>query len=85
MNAPFDGQSRGAALAWSTKLYYGVGQAAEGLKTGAFGVFLLFYYSQVLGLPASWTGAAVAIALVVDAITDPLAGSISDRSSTFGT
>ncbi len=66
-------------LSWSTKLLYGVGQISEGLKTGAFGVFLLFYYSQVLGLSPSLTGIAVGIALVFDAITDPLAGSISDR------
>lgn len=72
-------------LPWSVKLLYGLGQISEGLKTGAFGVFLLFYYSQVLGLSATWTGLAVGIALVVDAITDPLAGSISDRfRSRFG-
>jgi len=72
-------QTAALPLSWSVKLLYGVGQVAEGLKTGAFGVFLLFYYSQVLGLPATMTGIAVAIALVFDAITDPLAGSISDR------
>jgi len=74
-----------APLSLATKLYYGVGQTAEGLKNGAFGVFLLFYYSQVLGLGASYAGLAVGIALVFDAITDPLAGSISDRfKSRFG-
>lgn len=74
-----------APLSLATKLYYGIGQTAEGLKNGAFGVFLLFYYSQVLGLGASYAGLAVGIALVFDAITDPLAGSISDRfKSRFG-
>ena len=74
-----------APLSLATKLLYGVGQAAEGLKNGAFGVFLLFYYSQVLGLGASYAGLAVGIALVFDAVTDPLAGSISDRfKSRFG-
>jgi len=74
-----------APLSFATKLLYGVGQAAEGLKNGAFGVFLLFYYSQVLGLGASYAGLAVGIALVFDAVTDPLAGSVSDRfSSRFG-
>lgn len=72
-------------LPWSVKLLYGVGQVSEGLKTGAFGVFLMFYYSQVMGLPATMTGVAVAIALVFDAVTDPLAGSLSDRfRSRFG-
>ena len=68
-----------APLSFATKFLYGLGQAAEGLKNGAFGVFLLFYYSQVLGLGASYAGLAVGIALLFDAITDPLAGSVSDR------
>jgi Na+/melibiose symporter-like transporter len=56
-----------------------VGQVAEGLKNGAFGVFLFFYYVQVLGLSGTYAGLAVGIALIVDAITDPIAGSISDN------
>ena len=46
---------------------------------GAFSVFVFFYYTQVLGLPTHLTGVAVLIALIVDAITDPLIGSWSDN------
>ncbi len=60
------------------KLWFGVGQAAEGMKNAAFNSFLLLFYSQVLGLPAYLGGLALGIALVVDAITDPMTGSISD-------
>ena len=66
-------------LKFGTKFAYGFGQAGEGLKNGAFGVFLFFYYNQVLALSGTLAGLAVGIALVVDAITDPLAGSISDN------
>jgi GPH family glycoside/pentoside/hexuronide:cation symporter len=62
------------------KLAYGVGQLAEGLKNGAFETFLLFYYNQVLGLPGTLSGAALMIALIFDAVTDPLAGSLSDAT-----
>lgn len=62
----------------STKLAYGVGQLAEGIKNTAFSVFLLFYYNQVLGLPGAWTGLALGIATLVDAISDPVMGSVSD-------
>jgi Na+/melibiose symporter-like transporter len=62
------------------KLAYGVGQIAEGLKNGAFETFLLFYYNQVLGLPGTLSGAALMIALIFDAVTDPLAGSLSDAT-----
>jgi Na+/melibiose symporter-like transporter len=63
----------------STKLYYGLGSVAEGTKNTAFNVFLLFYYNQVLGLSGTLSGAAIFVALCVDAITDPLMGSISDN------
>jgi Na+/melibiose symporter-like transporter len=66
-------------LGFRTKLTYGFGQAAEGLKNGAFGVFLFFYYNQVLALSGTLAGLAVGIALVFDAVTDPMAGSISDN------
>ena len=69
----------------STKVFQGVGALPDTLKNFAFGTFLLFYYNQVLGLPASWASAAIMIALVFDALTDPLMGSISDRLKTrFG-
>jgi len=61
------------------KFAYGSGQAAEGLKNGAFGVFLFFYYNQVLALSGTYAGLAVGIALMFDAITDPLVGSLSDN------
>jgi len=66
-------------LTFNTKFAYGVGQLAEGLKNSALNTFVLFYYNQVLGLPGTLAGLAVAIALVFDAVSDPLAGSISDN------
>ena len=62
-----------------TKVSYGIGQASEGIKNGAFNVFVFFYYAQVLDLSTTYTGLAVFIALVFDAVTDPLIGSLSDN------
>lgn len=70
---------------FSSKLAFGVGQFAEGLKNTGFGLFILFYYNQVLGLSGTLAGAALFIALMFDAVTDPLAGSLSDNwKSKFG-
>ena len=66
-------------VTFNTKFAYSVGQVAEGLKNSALGMFVLFYYNQVLGLSATLVGFALFIALLFDAITDPLAGSISDN------
>ena len=62
-----------------TKLSYGVGQLSDGVKQSAFSTFLFFYYNQVLGLSGSLAGMAALLALMVDAITDPMVGQISDR------
>ncbi len=67
------------ALTFNAKFAYGIGQLAEGLKNSALGTFILFYYNQVLGLPGTLAGTAIAIALIFDAVTDPLAGSLSDN------
>ena len=67
------------SLTRNTKFAYGIGQLAEGLKNSALGTFVLFYYNQVLDLPGTLAGLALLIALLFDAVTDPLAGSISDN------
>ncbi len=67
------------SLGFNAKFSYGVGQAAEGVKNATFSMFVLFYYNQVLDLPATLAGLALFIALIFDALTDPLAGSISDN------
>lgn len=66
-------------IAFGSKLSFGVGQMAEGLKNAAFGMLVLFYYNQVLGVPGTLCGLALGIALIFDAVTDPLAGSLSDN------
>lgn len=61
------------------RLFFGLGQAAESVKNWGFSTLLLIYYIQVLGASGSLAGAAIAIALVFDAITDPAVGSLSDN------
>ena len=63
---------------WKTRIAFGLGSFAEGIKGGAFNFLLLFYYNQVLGLSGGLSGIALAVAVLFDAITDPLAGSLSD-------
>ena len=62
-----------------TKLAFGVGASAEAAVGIGFLAFNLLFYYNVLGLPAKWCGTAVMIALLVDAISDPIMGALSDR------
>ncbi|MEM1132140.1 MAG: MFS transporter [Pseudomonadota bacterium] len=62
-----------------TRLAYGIGSLAYATKDNAFNYFLLFFYSQVLGVPASLAGLVLSIALALDAISDPMVGLWSDK------
>jgi GPH family glycoside/pentoside/hexuronide:cation symporter len=68
-------------LSWSVKAGYGLGQIAEGVKNAGFNFFLFFFYTQVLGVNPSQAGAVLLVATVIDALTDPLMGFLSDRST----
>jgi Na+/melibiose symporter-like transporter len=63
------------------KFQYSVGAIANGIKTDMFTFFLLFFYSRVIGLDPLLASLAIGAALIVDSITDPLMGTISDRTN----
>lgn len=62
-----------------TKLFYGFGSVAFGVKDNGFGTFLLLYYNQVLGLPEELVGFAIMLALIADGLFDPIIGWASDH------
>lgn len=62
-----------------TQFFYGFGSISIGIKNNLLGTYLLIYYNQVLGLDAGIVALAMALALVVDAVSDPLVGIWSDR------
>ena len=67
------------------KLSFGLGGGVNAIKTDFFVWYLGAYYLTVLGLNPILTGTALLIALFVDAISDPLIGTVSDRiKSKFG-
>jgi len=77
--------SGGSRVATRTKLYFGVGAGGEAASMWTFNALLLIFYQQILGLPAGLASVALGLAIVADAITDPLIGAISDRfRSRFG-
>jgi GPH family glycoside/pentoside/hexuronide:cation symporter len=71
-----------APLPTRLAFFHGLGSIAYGVKDNGFSTFLLLYYNQVLGMDASLVGAALALALVLDAFVDPLIGHFSDRTYT---
>jgi Na+/melibiose symporter-like transporter len=68
-----------------TKLFFGIGSAAETIALFSLGSYALLYYNQVLGLPGWLGGLAISLSFVLDGFADPVIGSISDRTrSRFG-
>lgn len=65
-------------LGLGTRLSYGAGAVVNGVKNAAFTTYLLFYYNQVVGVPASVVSTAIALTLLVDAFADPFLGRWSD-------
>ncbi|MDA1077149.1 MAG: MFS transporter, partial [Proteobacteria bacterium] len=62
-----------------TRISFGVGSTAEAICLYSFGLLSMLYYNQVLGLSATLAGLAPTIALIFDAVSDPLIGAWSDR------
>lgn len=67
-------------LPMKTKLAFGVGSAAEAIALYSVSSFAILFYNQILGVPAHLAGLAVSASLILDAISDPLVGSWSDRT-----
>lgn len=67
-------------LSWGRRLGYGVGDGALNLFFTTATLFLLFYYTDVLGLSPATAGWVFAGALVWDAIFDPWMGYVANRT-----
>ncbi|QLC24346.1 MFS transporter [Parasphingopyxis algicola] len=66
-------------LSTATKLAYGFGSVAYGVKDGGLKYFLLLFYAQVIGVDARLVSLAILIALISDAFSDPIVGYWSDN------
>jgi GPH family glycoside/pentoside/hexuronide:cation symporter len=72
-------RERDGKVPTSARIFQGIGALPDVLKDFAIKTFLLLYYNQVLGLPALHVSAVLFVALMIDAVTDPIVGSYSDR------
>ena len=75
-------RERTGRLSFSTKLFQGIGAIPDTVKNWTFNTFILLYYNQILGVDPTRVSIALAIAIVFDAVSDPLVASLSDNLST---
>lgn len=64
----------------SMKIGYGIGDFGANLLFQCVGLYLLFYFTDILSIGAGLAGTIIMVAKIWDAVTDPLMGTISDRT-----
>ncbi len=76
------GESDGHAVALTTgrKLAVGMGDFGLNFYWQVAGLYLLFFYTDILGLPPAVAGTIYMVALIWDALLDPLIGLLADRT-----
>jgi GPH family glycoside/pentoside/hexuronide:cation symporter len=72
----------GGRLSLWEKIGYSLGDTASNFYWKTFEVFILYYYTDVFGLPALQVGTMLLVTRSADAIADPLMGILADRTST---
>lgn len=63
------------------KISYGLGDMASHVGLDNVIIFLTFYYTDVVGLPAAFVGTMFLLARTADAIIDPAMGYLADRTN----
>ena len=72
-------------IKFKEKVGYGLGDAASSMFWKLFGMYLLYFYTDIFGIPAAIVGTMFLITRIWDSLIDPLAGIIADRTrSRFG-
>ena len=69
-----------APLTFKEKVGYGLGDMASNFYMGFFGLFLLYYYTDVFGISPAAAATMLLVTKIVDAVSDPAMGLIADRT-----
>ncbi|ADQ79953.1 sugar (Glycoside-Pentoside-Hexuronide) transporter [Paludibacter propionicigenes WB4] len=69
-------------LSLKEKIGYGFGDAASSMFWKLFGMYIMFFYTDIYGIPAAIVGTMFLITRVGDAIIDPFIGIMADRTET---
>lgn len=77
-----DPAGAGSRLSLAERASYGFGDFGYSLAYNMAGAFLLYYYTNVVGLPAAAVGTIFLVARLLDAVIDPLVGVAVDKTRT---
>jgi GPH family glycoside/pentoside/hexuronide:cation symporter len=81
--AATEGQERQEGrLSFGEKVGYSLGDAASNFYWKTFEFFIIFFYTDVFGISAGAVGTMMLVTRVMDAVADPIMGTIADRTKT---
>jgi GPH family glycoside/pentoside/hexuronide:cation symporter len=63
------------------KIAYGFGDMASSMFWKLFGMYLMFFYTDIFGLKAAAVGTMFLITRIWDTLFDPVAGTLADRTT----
>ncbi|WP_144209599.1 glycoside-pentoside-hexuronide (GPH):cation symporter [Shewanella donghaensis] len=64
------------------KIAYGLGDTASNIVFQTVMLFLTFFYTDIFGISPAFVGTMFLAVRVIDAVTDPLMGALTDRTNT---
>lgn len=69
-------------LSVKEKVGYGLGDAASHIIFDNVMLYMMFFYTDIFGIPAGYVGTMFLLARALDAISDPCMGLLADRTRT---
>ncbi|MBZ0181284.1 MAG: MFS transporter [Melioribacteraceae bacterium] len=67
-------------LSIKEKVGYGLGDFAANIVFQTVMIFLMYYYTDIFGIPAAAVGTLFLVSRIWDAINDPMMGAVADRT-----
>ncbi|HBN1732438.1 TPA: MFS transporter [Escherichia coli] len=67
-------------LSVKEKIGYGIGDAASHIIFDNVMLYMMFFYTDIFGIPAGFVGTMFLVARALDAISDPCMGLLADRT-----
>ena len=69
-------------LTLKEKIGFSLGDAASHIVFDNVMLYLMFFYTDIAGLPAAFIGSMFLVTRILDAISDPCMGLLADRTRT---